>query len=56
MAMNKQELSDYKDGLVEELKNNELAQERLKMLISNQKKYIALLEKQIEAVEEKPLV
>lgn len=65
MAMNKEELRSYKAALLDELKTNELAVERLKLLIANQKKYIKLVGAQIEdidgqvqyeSVEEKPLV
>lgn len=52
MAMNKEELTDYKTKLTEELKTNELACERLKLLIANNKKYIKLLEEQIAWFEE----
>lgn len=60
MAMNKEELITYKENLERALKADELALQRLKHLVEHQRKYIKLLDEQIEllgeSVEEKPLV
>ena len=57
MAMNKQELIDYKTKLVQALKTDELALERVKTQVQSQRKMIELVTKQIESLEEeKPTV
>ena len=57
MAMNKEELSTYKETIMQQLKQDELALERVRMQVQNQKKMVKLVDEQLKAFEnEKPLV
>lgn len=51
MAMDKPELIDYKKSMEAQLRHDELALQRLKLLVTNQRDYIKLLNEQIESFE-----